>query len=154
LRKPPTAPTTQPAGPHCVAQPAPWVQVSVGPLHRTGLPPQTPALHTSPEVQMFPSLHDVPLGAVTMAGHRGGPPPLRQVWDSRTWQADVGCGHTCLWQVSGPAGAAETCAVARLMTQAEPRNSSKEKTERRDIEISCVKYISSEQPTETTPLIS
>src|SRR6476646_6583388 len=120
LRKPPTAPTTQPAGPHCVAQPAPCVQVSVGPLQRTGLPPQTPALQTSPEVQMFPSLHDVPFGALMIAGHLGGPPPLRQVCDSRTWQADVGCGHTCLWQVSGPpAGAVETWAVARLTKHAQ-----------------------------------
>src|SRR5258706_13844469 len=101
LRYPPPAATTQPPGPHGVAKPDDGVQISVGLPPTTGLPPQTPALHTSLVVQMFPSLHDVPLAALTIAGHLGGPPPLRQLCDSRTWQEDVGCAHTSLWQVSG-----------------------------------------------------
>ncbi|HZI83523.1 MAG TPA: hypothetical protein VFF44_06395 [Casimicrobiaceae bacterium] len=75
LRTPPAAATTQPAGPHGVAQPDDGVQTSVELLQTTVLPPQTPALQESPVVHAFPSLHDVPSGALTMAGQRGGPPP-------------------------------------------------------------------------------
>src|SRR5712691_12188316 len=124
LLKPPTAPITQPAGPHGVTQPVASVQISPGVLQTTGLPPQTPALHTSLLVHTFPSLHEVPLATLRMAGQCGGPPPWMQPGDSRTWQEDVGCAHTCLWQVSGPAGAAEICAAARLRKQAQARNRS------------------------------
>jgi hypothetical protein len=106
LLNPPTALITQPPEPHGVTQPVASVQISPGVLQTTGVPPQTPAPHTSLVVQVFPSLHDVPSATLMMAGHLGGPPPWRQLCDSRTWQDDVGCAHTCLWQVSGPDGAA------------------------------------------------
>jgi len=84
LLKPPTALMTQPAGPHGVTQPVASVQISPGVLQTTGVPPQTPALHTSRVVQVFPSLHDVPSAALTIAGQCGGPPPWMQLCDSRS----------------------------------------------------------------------
>ena len=88
LETPPAAATVQPVESHRVAHPDDRLQVSVGLLHTTGVPPQTPAVHTSPVVQLFPSLHDAPLGALMIAGHRGCPPPWTQPCVSSTWQAD------------------------------------------------------------------
>src|SRR6266567_2366434 len=96
LLMPPTALITQPPGPHGVTQPDASVQISPGVPQTTGLPPQAPALQTSLLVHTFPSLHEVPSATVMTAGHLGGPPPWRHFSDSRTWQEDVGCAHTCL----------------------------------------------------------
>jgi aminoglycoside phosphotransferase (APT) family kinase protein len=80
----PAALTTQPPAPHVVAQPVEGSQVSDEFEQVTGAPPHTPAVQTSGVVQTLASLHAVPSGAVTRAGHLGGPPPLRQLSDSRT----------------------------------------------------------------------
>src|SRR5437667_8402526 len=128
LRYPPAAATTQPPAPHAVAQPVPGAQLSVELVQMSGVPPQTPAVHTSPEVQMFPSLHEVPSATLSIAGHR----PLTHLFDSSTWHDDEGTGHSCLWQVSCPLGP-NSCADAACWIQAQKRNSSKVKLERRDM---------------------
>jgi len=84
FRYPPAAATVQPVESHRVAQPDVRLHVSVGLLQTMGVPPQTPDEQTSAVVQLFPSLHDVPSAALTIAGHLGGPPPWRQLCASRT----------------------------------------------------------------------
>jgi hypothetical protein len=102
---PPEDATTQPSAPQVVAQPEDDSQVSVELVHVTAAPLHTPAVQTSDVVQASLSLHEVPSGALTMAGHLGGPPPCSQVSETRTWQGPARA-HTSLWQVSGPARAA------------------------------------------------
>jgi len=82
LRYPLAPSTVHPEGPQGVAQPVDGVQISVGLLQTAAAPPQTPPVQTSFVVQTFPSSHDVPSVTLTIAGHRGGPPPCIQLFDS------------------------------------------------------------------------